>query len=258
MKKVLIIILIIILGTLGYARYIEPNKLITKEYTIESKLLPQSFDGFKIVQFSDLYYKGNKSMVTKLVKEINKSNADIVFFTGDLTYTKPDEETAKYLISELSKIKATEYKYAILGDHDDTLTKDILEESGFIILNNSAEYLFNESEEPITIAGGDKLTQEILEKDVSIESNFSICLIHKPDLYENIKNLNPTLVLAGHSLGGEINLPLWGNLIKKNGAKIYNNEVYKNLYISYGIGTSKLGMRLFNKPSINLYRLNAK
>ena len=74
-------------------------------------------------------------------------------------------------------------------------------------------------------------------------------------MFENKSNL----VLAGHSLNGQINIPLIKNLFLLDGSKKYYNHFYNvndnDLYISSGIGTTDFKFRLFNKPSVNLYRL---
>ena len=257
MKKFIIFILLLLIGLFCYARFLEPTLFKINEYAIESKKLPDSFDGFKIVQFSDVKYKTNQSL-DLLVENINKENADAIIFTGDLLFNKPTSKEKETIINKLKSLNAKEYKYAILGDKDGDISKNILEESGFLILDNSSEYIFKESNSPILIAGGNNITDDLLIKDETIESNFKIALIHKPDDYDKIKDKDISLVLAGHSLGGDIILPFWGSLIKKDGAKIYTSENYKNLYVSYGVGTEKYNMRLFNKPSINVYRLLAK
>ena len=79
--------------------------------------------------------------VVKVVKNINKENPDIVVFTGDLLFNKIDEDTKNKLINELSKINSKEYKYATLGELDNENAKDILDKSGFIILDNTSEYI---------------------------------------------------------------------------------------------------------------------
>ena len=67
------------------------------------------------------------------------------------------------------------------------------------------------------------------------------------------------LILAGNSLGGQINIPKIGGIIKVNGSKEYIDNYYKinntDLYVSSGVGTRKYPYRLFNHPSINLFRL---
>lgn len=258
MKKFIIVLILLIVGFALYARFLEPTLLKVNEYNIESSIIPESFDGTKIAHFSDLRYKNDMNMVKKVVKNINKQDPDIVVFTGDLLFQNIDENTKTKLIEELSKITAKEYKYATIGDLDKDISKEILTSSGFIVLDNTSEYIFNGSEKPLLIAGGDNITQEILDKDIEIESNFKIALIHKPDDYKKIKDTNVSLVLAGHSLGGDVILPFWGPLFKREGAKEYIDSHFEKLYVSYGIGTSKYNIRLFNLPSINVYRINLK
>ena len=69
-----------------YAKYIGTMGFITKEYTIYSNNLPTSFDGLKIVHFSDLHYNYaiNEDKVTSVIEEINLIDPDIVVFTGDI------------------------------------------------------------------------------------------------------------------------------------------------------------------------------
>jgi len=86
-------------------------------------------------------------------------------------------------------------------------------------------------------------------------------LTHFPDNFDNLKN-DYNLVLAGHSLGGEIRIPYLGAVLKKEGAQKYTDYHYQkdnnHLYVSFGLGTEKTNMRLFNMPSINIYRIYSK
>ena len=73
-------------------------------------------------------------------------------------------------------------------------------------------------------------------------------------------SLYATPVFAGHSHNGQINIPYIKKLLLPEGSKKYYNNYYKvnntNLYISSGLGESNINFRLFNKPSINFYRIN--
>ena len=86
--------------------------------------------------------------------------------------------------------------------------------------------------------------------------------MHEPDKILDFDYNNYDLILAGHSHNGQITIPFIGSLYKPNGSKKYYKDYYElegtKLYISGGIGTSTLKLRLFNKPSINLYRLTSK
>lgn len=274
--KFLFIILIFFLFIIIYARYIATLGLVTKEYTIIDKEIPTGFDGIKIIHFSDIHY--NRAITLKkienVVTEINSINPDIVVFTGDLLdkdATLSDTDYEK-LASTLKKIKAKYGKYAILGNHDYEQSKDsvskILNNSNFSYLNNDYDIIYDQNGNKIFIGGigsiikNDNDTNKALNylSDKS-DIDYKIILIHEPDITDEIiSNYHVNLILAGHSHGGQIRLPLIGSIYTPSYAKKYQDEFYKlndcNLYISYGIGVSTINYRLWNKPSINFYRIN--
>lgn len=267
MRKFIFIIIIFLFILFLWALYIDTTGVKVKEYKFESASLPLGFDGIKIIHFSDTLIKSEKEIkhLEQVVKKINNLNPDIIVFTGDLTFDKKklnDKEREK-IIKLLSSLEANLYKYAIAGDNDSEDVKEMFKESNFTFLDNEAVYLFNESIEPIVISGGNKITDEVYYLEENIPYNFAITLTHKPDNFDNINSpVSTNLVLAGHSLGGQVRVPFWGAVIRKNGAKKYTDDYYtKNnsaLYVSYGIGTEKSPFRLFNKSSINVYRLYTK
>ena len=92
--RFLLILFLLIALVVIYARYGGTEGLKTKEYTIETKDIATTFDGIKIVHFSDLHYLRvtNKDKLKQIVEEINLINPDIVFFTGDFQDKKDDKE----------------------------------------------------------------------------------------------------------------------------------------------------------------------
>lgn len=251
-KKFLIIILSIIVCIfliIVYSRYKATTGLKVIEYKITDSNLPDNFHGIKLVQFSDLYIGNtvNTKYLENIVNSINKLKPDIVVFTGDLLNKEIDNDTKNKIIELLNKINYTIGKYAIKGDIDNDLFDEIINSSDFINLNNTHNNLYYKKDTPIMISN----------EDISSDL-FSILLIHEPDNIDNISN-NFNLILAGHSLGGQINIPIIRNLLLPDGAKKYYNGHYNingnNLYISSGIGTTNFKYRFNNPPSINLYRL---
>ncbi|MCH7534316.1 MAG: metallophosphoesterase, partial [Bacteroidetes bacterium] len=89
-----------------------------KEVALKLKNLPKSFEGLRIIQFSDIHAGSftSNSPVKEFVDLINKQNADIIFFTGDLVNEIADE--ADPFIKTLSGIKAPMGVFSILGNHD--------------------------------------------------------------------------------------------------------------------------------------------
>jgi len=87
--------------------------------TISFKNLPKSFDGFKIVQFSDLHIgslNGNKDQLEKAINLINEQNPDVIFFTGDMVNNIAAELDGWE--DTLSKLKARHGVFSVLGNHD--------------------------------------------------------------------------------------------------------------------------------------------
>ena len=102
-------------------------------------------------------------------------------------------------------------------------------------------------------------TMEYFDENDDIE--YKIILVHEPDItFDIVNDYSVNLILAGHSHNGQVRLPIIGAIYTPPYAKKYYDEYYDvngtNLYISYGIGVSTINYRLWNRPSINFYRIN--
>lgn len=254
-KNLFIIFILLVI----FVRFYGVSQVVTKEYSIISEEIPKGFDGMKIVQISDIHYGTtiNESSLKKMVNKVNQLKPDIIVFTGDLVAKgiNPTDKIKAEIAVNLSKLKATIGKYAIASNEDlesDSFS-DLITNSGFTLLNNEAKLIYNNDDEPIELVGISNINSKIELKD-----NYKIALIHKPDDFDNIKNDNYNIVMAGHNHGGIIRLPFLGGLINIEGAKKYHNDYYEiyntKLYVSSGLGTSNINFRMFNQPSINLYR----
>lgn len=274
-KFLLLIILTITLVSI-YARYVGTSGLITKEYKIETNSINDSFDGLKIVHFSDLHYLRimNKEKLQKIVEEINLINPDIVFFTGDLIdkdYNINDNDKND-LINLLKSIISKYGKYSVIGNNDyvkeENVIKEIYTNSDFTLLQNSYDIIQGKNNNKIFIGGTDSFSFDKADIDKVMEYfndnediNYKIILTHEPDYIDAItEKYNVDLVLSGHSHNGQVNIPFIKKLFLPYGSKKYYENYYKvkntDLYISSGIGQSRLNFRLFNRPSINFYRIN--
>lgn len=256
-----------------FSRYIGTNGLKIKEYSIVDSKLPNNFYGLKIVQISDIHYKvtTDKKELEKIVNEINLLKPDIVILNGDLfnkniNYSKNDYTD---LTEMLNNINCNIGKYAIKGDNDKSTSnwENIMNNSNFINLNDNYEFIYSEGLDPILLVGIDsekniKKNINNIYNEINEKYDYSILILHKPDNITKIDYSKFNLVLAGHSLNGQIKLPWIGGIIKPNGAKIYYEEYYEldktKLYISGGIGTNKYKFRFNNTPSINFFRLKNK
>ena len=209
-------------------RFVGNMGLVVREYPVYIDNLDNELDGLKIVQFSDIHFNQYTSYekIETLVNSINKANPDIVIFTGDLidkSYVI-DNDNKEKLIKEFSKINAKIGKYAIYGDEDGSNFKDIFDNINFEILDNEVCNIYIGSSLINLIAVDSKY--ETFDLPNFDDDNLVIAITHKPDLADKIvADFRPDIIMAGHSLNGQIILPIFGPLMKKEGAKKYANII---------------------------------
>ena len=280
-KKIIKIALFIIIITTAfffYTTYISTVMISTREYRIINKKIPDSFNGTKIVQFSDLHYGTTmiEENLSDIKKKINILKPDIIVFTGDLINHNYKMKTidTEILTQKLKELNASLGKYAILGDEDNEEIISIYNQANFIVLRNENDLIYKSDNNPIILIGLSSLinNEQDIEKGYSYFNGetynsdiYTVTLVHEPDSADDIINSYKTdLLLSGHSHNGNIRVPFINYTpIRKNGAKKYYQDYYNidgtKLYISSGLGTNNAsGIRLFCRPSINLYRLSNK
>lgn len=259
-----------------YAHYVGTTGIKVKEYNIRNGNIPASFDGFSIVQFSDLELGTTFEVddVPRLVERINSLSPDLVVFTGDVVAPNKtlSVEDQKILEEELAKIDPAIGKYSVRGDDDQytNVYNEVMARSGFEDISNSYELIYYKGLIPIVIYGLDSLNVGMQdfsstfsypssEEDTNYMATYRILLAHEPDTVDLIGEYNISLMLSGHSHNSELNIPYLRDYYNIKGAKNYFKESYNvgttELYISSGLGTSKFEVRLFDRPSISIYRL---
>lgn len=275
MKKFVKIIGLIILVTLAigiYSTYIERNLLVVKEKNINLNKGGSKSENMKIIQITDTqlgeFY--NLEDLEKVVKKINSLNPDIVVFTGDLIDNASKYKDLNKVSDVLAQIKCKVGKYAIYGNHDYgggavRYYSDIMNKAGFTVLKNDSVSIDFKGKK-INIFGGDDAlmgnhnAEKTMEKVNKDETN--ILLLHEPDLIDKYKNYPIDLALAGHSHGGQVYIPFYGPIKKNELAKKYSKGMYQinnsfktSLYVSSGLGNTKVPFRLFNIPEIVIFNI---
>ncbi len=270
LKKIILFSVIGLILLFCYS-YIWIHKFITITETaiIEEKLNP-NWNGFKIVQFTDIHFgkTTNEKEIEKMVNQINLTKGDIVVFTGDLfdNSINLSDKNIDFLKSSLKKINAKLMKLAIRGDSDYKnieLFNEIMNETGFKILENENVLIFDNGINPIQISGISSIQNQEYNLQKTLETteqniNYKILLAHEPEILNEINTKEIDLILSGHSLGGLIDIPYLGGLIDKPKTGKYTKGKYEKddtiMYVSSGIGTENLSLRFNNTPTINLYR----
>ena len=257
--KVFITTFIVLLAIFISLRYIANLGIVVREYSLKYNNLPSSFDGFKIVQFGDIYYNPYSNDINYYVEKINELKPDLVLFSGgfkDKDYNL-DDASKEYLIKTLKKIDSTVGKYYVIGNNDDDNSIKILNDSGFVSVIDKTEKIYFQDSNPIILRGISSIPNINYENDSNI---FKINLVYEPDLTDSILEYNnPELIFASKSINGQFRLPYLKGLIKKTGYMKYNEKEYTisntKLLITGGLGTNNYPVRLFNHPSINFVRL---
>lgn len=264
------IVLLIICGFF-YARFIEPNMLITKNITMEAEGLEQDC---KIVFFSDTHFGElyPQENIERIVEKINEQEADVVVFGGDFfdTYYKEQELLdLDYLKKQLTKIEANYAKIAVWGNHDvgggsARIYPELFEESGFILLKNETAYIKDlnmriRGLDDYLLGNPDKST-EMFKKD-----NYNVIVSHAPDIVDLMDGSKTNLLLSGHSHGGQVFVPYLTEKILPVGARTYTKGLYEfknerdsKLYVTKGLGVTQIPYRFLNIPEIVVIELQAK
>lgn len=249
-----------------YGMCIEPYRVEIKNLQINDSGLSKVLQGKKAFHISDLHISKIGKRENKILNLIEQLQPDMIFLTGD--YVTWDGNYAS-AITFLSKLKAKMGVWAVMGDYDySSSRKSCLfcheQGTGRPTTRHNVTFLRNDTE-PIRLSNGDIWLVGIDPGSAHIDSahtptrllnkNPAILLSHNPLIFNSIDNKQDVLILAGDTHGGQIPLPawLWGILgYKKNAG--YNQGLFqegiKKMYVSRGIGTSHLPIRLLCPPEL--------
>lgn len=248
---------------------IEPSQIKVEEVEIKIKNLPGDFENLKIIQLSDLHCKKFKKREEKILKIVKNLNPDYIFLTGDIVdWATKNFDSCQIFWRELSKNFSV---FAVFGNHDHRNLnfknlKKILTESGIPVLDNQSQKL-KRGKSFIYLLGVDDphLGYDNLELAMAEikENKVKILLAHSPEIFSKAKEKDIDLVLSGHTHGGQINIPFLVDLIlplkydKKYKRGLFQENSH-SLYVSRGLGTTFLPIRINSFPEITFLRLKLK
>lgn len=250
------------------------DELEISHYEVASSKLSESFDGFTIVQLSDLHGAQFGEDGTELVDKVRELAPDIIALTGDFVTDEGDLEAVEKLAPRLTEICPV---YFVSGNHEfgsglAAEVRNIMESAGVKYLSN--EYLtISRGEDHILLGGvedpnayADMLTPEELAQKMNeaSPSAFKILLGHRNYWMEKYPELPVDLVLCGHAHGGLVRIPGVGGLIGTDRHLFpdfvdgeFNNGNY-TMIVSRGLGNSVPLPRIFNRPEIVCVTLRAE
>src|ERR687889_30549 len=254
-------------GAAGYGGVFEAWDYELTETLVRVKDLPERFEGFRVVQVSDVHHGRLVPIeeVRRVVELANSARADMVALTGDYTtslrrYVEPCAEV-------LADLRAPEGVWAVLGNHDHKtdgpLTRQALRRRGIEVLTNQNTEL-RRGADVLQLAGVDdwgwgKADFARAMRGVDT-SRPSVLLSHEPMALDVPETRGVSLILSGHTHGGQIALPLvgapaayvWEHLKYLRGT--YESDGTQ-LYVSRGTGVIGVPVRLGAPPEVAVIRL---
>ncbi|WP_297151836.1 metallophosphoesterase [uncultured Prevotella sp.] len=237
------------------------DRLRVRRVTISVPNLPKSFDGYRIVQFSDIHLGSMRSeLLERAVEQMNRLRPDMIAFTGDIQNMRPDELTRH--TSTLRRLYAKDGVYSVLGNHDyseyvpklpmrqrrhnEQLTREFHANVGWQLLLNDHR-IIRRGNDSIVIAGEEndglppfpsKADLKRTLRGVSPRS-FVVMLQHDPSAWRRsiLPGSNVQLTLSGHTHGGQMSL--FGlrptSLLGREDDGLYQ-EAGRALFVSTGLG----------------------
>ena len=232
---------------------------------ISSPKLPKSFDGFTVLQLSDLHVDMNKDAMGRVENLVKEAAYDICVLTGDFRGKTfgPFDATLEGMASIRGALKGP--VYGVLGYHDTIVMVPGLEEMGIRMLLNEREVIVR-GDQRINLAGIDDAhfyRMDNIEKAATgiPDDEFSMLISHTPEIYRQAAHAGFDVLISGHTHGGQICLPggipitLDSVLPRRMGSGSWK---YREMvgYTSAGAGSSVVPVRFNCPPEITLHHFH--
>jgi predicted MPP superfamily phosphohydrolase len=253
-------------GVVAYGTLFEPFNYEVTRTDIFIRDLPERFEGFRIAQLTDLHHSSIVPLdeVRRVVELANLTRPDMVVLTGDYATSRPNyiEPCAE----ALGQLKPAEGVWAVLGNHDHyidpELTTRALSRSGISVLSNANTFL-RRGADSLQLAGVDDWGWGRTDWAKALRgidlAKPSILLSHEPGVLDLPQARGLSVILSGHTHGGQIKLPLIGAPARFLEQFKYLSGRFERegtqLYVSRGTGMIGLPVRIGARPEIAVLQL---
>ena len=271
LRLLLVLVLVLLAGGLFF--YDQQNRIQTETITVTSDRLPAGFDGYRIVQISDLHGKEFGEDNETLLEKTAELEPDLIAITGDVIDDADQMGILEPLARGLTAIAPTFY---VTGNHEWAIgdvpeLKETLTAHGVTVLSNQLVTL-ERNGDSVVLAGiddpngyADQKTPEELAAEIyaACGDPFWMLLAHRNNRFSSqYSKLGADLVFSGHAHGGLIRLPFtdglfshdW-DLLPSHTAGLYEKNG-STLFVTRGLGNSGATFRLFNRPEVAMVTLH--
>jgi uncharacterized protein len=259
---------------LGVAGWLNARRLVVRRRTLQLPSWPERLSGLRIAVVSDLHAGRphvRERHLSRVVARVNEAAPDLVVLLGDyVDAVIPGVEPLEpeRVSAALGDLRARIGVVAVLGNHDwesdGARVAGALRSVGIRVLEDEAVG-FDAGGRALWVAGLGDLRERGVAPERALarvpEGEPLLLLSHDPDPFAHLSG-RPALVLAGHTHGGQINLPWFRRLVipSRFGTRYASGHVVENdrhLYVSRGVGTSGLPLRFRAAPGVDLLELAA-
>ena len=237
--------------------------------------LPAAFEGFRIVQFSDIHLDEfmEDFFLRQVIEQVNSLEPDLLLVTGDFVSRGPMPISVPFAAAarcaEMLKSLQCSQRFGVLGNHDAMVGSRFIcqhmEANGLPLLVNE-HVLIERGGQHIVVAGLDDVSmgQPDLNRALAFAPDAPVVLMcHEPDYADDIARLprgkQVDLIFSGHTHGGQIRFPGLPPLELPPNGKIYIEGHFQvghsQLYVNRGVGTVGLPFRLNCPPEITVATL---
>jgi predicted MPP superfamily phosphohydrolase len=229
--------------------------------------LPAAFDGFRVAQLSDVHHSTLVPLaeVRRAVALTQSAQADAVVLTGD--YTTNERRFIEPCAEELSKLTAPAGVWAVLGNHDHNTnglaTRRALESRGVGVMTNVNTRLRRGAEE-LQLVGIDDWSWNQTDWEQAFKGvdrqRPTLLLSHQPRVLDLPQTDGVSLILSGHTHGGQVRFPVVGSPAALMGEdfKYLRGRFAREgtqLYVTRGTGVIGLPVRIGARPEVAVLRL---
>jgi predicted MPP superfamily phosphohydrolase len=263
LRAVFSLALAVLAGTLLWSRFVEPQALRVIETPIGTAC------GVRVALVSDLHVGlyVREDQLERLVRQLNALDVDAVLVAGDWTYEPPRELRAAF--APLGLVNAP--IYGVLGNHEEQLPGAPLKEPLMRALESLNVHWIEGRRVPLgrcELAGLGDLESGGAARDLALLAKTPwhkppaarVLLTHEPDTVYGLEPRSASILLAGHTHGGQIDLPWLTDAmlraISRGGFKrgLYADEPMP-VFVTSGIGMAKLPLRFRMPPTIDVLNL---
>lgn len=269
---------------MAYGAWIGRERPQLKEVELRLENLPESFDGYRLVQISDIHarsYANRQKSLLRVVEIINSQNPDLIAFTGDIiTLDASELGPIKEILKEL---KAKDGIVAVVGNHDygiysdpshkrlsGEILSDVIKEEktmGWNVLMDE-NIKISRNQDSIAVVGVQNTSPSrhfpskgsLNKASEGTEGMFRILLTHDPMHWEaEILGKDYPLTLSGHTHAMQFSLLGWcpSRYIFKQYRGLYS-EGQQHLYVNIGLGETIFPFRIGTRPEITLITLRCR